>query len=147
MFNLLVEPVSDIELNATINTALAAPSVAEVELVSARPDWIELRVPGDLQAVATAEQMLALSLADVPPETREAIAIAIREPLENAIEHGCRLDRSKSIEVSFVRLTRAVVCRIKDPGAGFDPARLDHAAVNNPDMTPCVMRACARRAA
>jgi anti-sigma regulatory factor (Ser/Thr protein kinase) len=136
MFNLLVEPVGDIELNATISAGLAAPSVDEVELVSARPDWMELRVPGDLQAVATAEQMLAPILADISPETREAIAIAFRELLENAIEHGCRLDRSKSVEVRFVRLKRAIVCRIKDPGAGFDPARLEHAAVSNPDDDP-----------
>ena len=40
--------------NATISAALAAPSLDGVELVSARPDRIELRVPGDLQAVATA---------------------------------------------------------------------------------------------
>ncbi|HEX8072253.1 MAG TPA: ATP-binding protein [Pyrinomonadaceae bacterium] len=133
---LRIESVSDIELNATISAALAAPTVDKVELVSVRPDWIELCVPGDLQAVATAEQMLAPTLAGLPPETREAVAIVFRELLENAIEHGCRLERSKIIEVSFVRLKRAVVCRIKDPGAGFDPARLAHAAVNNPDDDP-----------
>ena len=136
MFNLLVEPVSDIELKATISATLAAPSVDEVEVVSVRPDRIELRVPGDLQAVATAEQMLAPILADTPPETRESIATVFRELLENAIEHGCRLERSKRIEVRFVRLKRAVICRIKDPGAGFDPARLEHAAVNNPEDDP-----------
>ena len=136
MFNLLVGPVGDIESNAITSAALAAPSLDGVELVSARPDRIELRVPGDLQAVATAEQMLAPTLADIPPETREAIAIAFRELLGNAIEHGCRLDRSKSVKVRFVRLKRAIVCRIKDPGAGFDPARLEHAAVNNPDDDP-----------
>jgi anti-sigma regulatory factor (Ser/Thr protein kinase) len=133
---LRIEPVSDIELNATISAALAAPSVDEVEVVSVRPDRIELRVPGDLQAVATAEQMLAPILADTPPETRESIATVFRELLENAIEHGCRLERSKLIEVRFVRLKRAVVGRIKDPGAGFDPARLEHAAVNNPEDDP-----------
>lgn len=136
MFNLLVESVSDIELNATISVALAAPSEDEVELISARPDRIKLRVPGELKAVSAVEQVLASFLADLPMETREAIAIAFRELLENAVEHGCRLDRSKRIKVSFVRLKRAIIGRIKDPGAGFDPARLEHAAVNNPDDDP-----------
>jgi anti-sigma regulatory factor (Ser/Thr protein kinase) len=108
----------------------------EVEVVSARPDWIELRVPCELNAVSTSEQLLAPFLAGIPPETREAVAMAFREMLENAIEHGCWLDKSKHIEVSCVRLKQAVVCRIKDPGEGFDPARIDHAAINNPDDDP-----------
>ncbi len=123
-------------VNNRYRTCQEAPPTGDVEMASARPDWIELRVPCDLKAISTSEQLLAPSLADIPPETREAVAVAFREMLENAIEHGGCLDRSKSIEVSCVRLKRAVVCRIKDPGAGFDPARLDHAAINNPDGDP-----------
>jgi hypothetical protein len=40
------------------------------------------------------------------------------------------------IEVRFVRLKRAFICRIKDPGEGFDPAQLQHAAVSNPGDDP-----------
>ena len=35
-----------------------------------------------------------------------------------------------------MRLKRAFICRIKDPGEGFDPASLDHAAINNPNDNP-----------
>ena len=72
----------------------------------------------------------------LPSQPRESIIAAFREILTNAIEYGCRLDRSKRVEVSCVRLKRVVVCRIKDPGAGFDPARLAHAAFNNPADDP-----------
>jgi anti-sigma regulatory factor (Ser/Thr protein kinase) len=89
-----------------------------------------------LKAVFTAEKLLALSVIDIPREAGEAIAVAFHEMLENAIEHGCRLDESKHVEVSCVRLKRAVICQIKDPGESFDPARLDHAAVNNPEDDP-----------
>lgn len=105
-------------------------------MVSAHPHRVELRVPGELRAVSASEKILAPFLADLPPVAREAVAAAIREILVNAIEHGCRLDRSKRVEVSLVRLEGSVVCRIKDPGEGFDPARLDHAAINNPDDDP-----------
>jgi anti-sigma regulatory factor (Ser/Thr protein kinase) len=133
MFNLLVEPFSELELGPSVNSALGAPIEADVEMVSTRPDRVELRVPGELKAISTAEKLLALVDADIPAETREAVRVAFRETLGNAIEHGCRLDQSKHVEVNYVRLRRAVVCRIKDPGKGFDPARLDHAAINNPD--------------
>lgn len=35
-----------------------------------------------------------------------------------------------------MRLKRAFICRIKDPGDGFDPSSLDHAAINNPNDNP-----------
>ena len=136
MLNLLAEPFSDVESGATVNSALAAPAGTEVEVISARPDWVELRVPGELRAVAVAERLLAPSLACITAAAREAVAAAFREALENAIEHGCRLDALKRVEVGFVRFERAVVCRVEDPGEGFDPARLDHAAVNNPEDDP-----------
>ncbi len=56
--------------------------------------------------------------------------------VSNAIEHGCKLDPEKRVEVSILRLRRAVICWIKDPGDGFDPSRMDHAAVNNPVDDP-----------
>ena len=51
--------------------------------------------------------------------------------LSNAIEHGCKLDQTKRVLVSILRLKRAVICRIKDPGEGFDPDELECAAVKN----------------
>ena len=35
-----------------------------------------------------------------------------------------------------MRFKRAFICRIKDPGDGFDPSTLDHAAINNPKGNP-----------
>jgi anti-sigma regulatory factor (Ser/Thr protein kinase) len=74
--------------------------------------------------------------AKLPAEMREAITLALRELLNNAIEHGCKLEASKRVEVSYVRLNQAVVCWIRDPGEGFDPSRLEHAAVGNPSNEP-----------
>lgn len=136
MLNSVVEFVGDREIGAIINLNFASYTVAEVEVVSDSAYWIELRVPGEMKAVLTAEKMVALFAAGIASETREAIMTAFHELLINAIEHGCRLDKSKSVGVSFVRLKRAVICQIKDPGKGFDPARLDHAAVNNPADEP-----------
>jgi CheY-like chemotaxis protein len=133
---LLAKPFTIEELRATVNRALAGCPAAAIEAVSARPDWVELRVPCDLAAVHPLQKLLAQLEADLPAETCEAIDYAFREMLNNAIEHGCKLDPIERVEVSFVRLKRAVICRIKDPGEGFDPARLEHAAINNPSDDP-----------
>jgi anti-sigma regulatory factor (Ser/Thr protein kinase) len=90
-------------------------------------------VPCDLDAVAPLLKALAELEADVPQSIRDAIDLALREMLNNAIEYGCKLDPKKYVEVSFTRLQRAVIYLIKDPGEGFDPSRLAHAAQSDAD--------------
>lgn len=132
----LTKPFSIAELRKAVGVALAACPVAEIEVVSAKPEWVELRIPCDLAAVPPLQKLLSQLKADLPEETREAIAYAFREMLNNAIEHGGKLDPAKYVEVSYIRLKRAIVYWIKDPGEGFDPARLEHAAVGNPSDDP-----------
>ena len=107
-----------------------------MEVVSVLPEWVELRVPCDLAVISPLQKLLKQLESDLPPEIGEAITYALREMLSNAVEYGGRLDPAQRIEVRFVRLKRAVICRVKDPGDGFDPARLDHAAINNPNHDP-----------
>jgi len=130
------EPFTADGTRAVLSDVLAECPAAGIEVVSATREWVELRVPCDLAAVPPLQKLLTQLDADLPPEVREAISYAFREMLTNAVEYGGRLDPSKRVEVRFVRLKRAVICRIKDPGDGFDPARLEHAAINNPNHDP-----------
>jgi len=132
----LSKPFTISELRTAVGAALKACPVVEIEVVSAKPEWIELRIPCDLAAVPPLQKLLTQLKADLPEETREAIAYAFREMLNNAIEHGGKLDPTKYVEVSYVRLKRAIIYWIKDPGEGFDPTQLEHAAVNNPSDDP-----------
>jgi anti-sigma regulatory factor (Ser/Thr protein kinase) len=125
-----------VEVRAVVSDALADCQAAGIEVVSATPEWVELRVPCDLAAFSPLQKLLARLDADLPQEINEAISYAFREMLVNAVEYGCRLDPTGHVEVRFVRLKRAFICRIKDPGEGFDPARLEHAAVSNPQDDP-----------
>ena len=124
------------EPDTALNAALAACKSEGMEVVSVSPEWVELRVPCDLTAISPLQQLLTQLEVDLPQEIGEAITYAFREMLSNAVEYGGRLDPAKSVEVRYVRLKRAVICRIKDPGDGFDPASLDHAAINNPNHDP-----------
>jgi anti-sigma regulatory factor (Ser/Thr protein kinase) len=93
-------------------------------------------VPCDLNAVEPIQKFLAELQGNLPKDTREAIGSVFRELLNNAIEHGGKCDISKRVEVKYIRLKRAVLYSIKDPGEGFDLDEIRHAAFANPADEP-----------
>jgi anti-sigma regulatory factor (Ser/Thr protein kinase) len=106
-----------------------------IEILSATPDWIVLKARCEMK---TAERLLLFfnELIELPGEEKEAVALAFRELLMNAVEHGGKFDPEQYVEISYLRMRRAVSCRIKDPGDGFSLAKLPHAAINNPSDEP-----------
>lgn len=107
-----------------------------IEVLSARPEWIELRVPCDLAAIDPLERIMSQLKADLPAETRESVTYAFREMLRNAIEHGGKNDPQQYVEVGYLRTPRLILYRIKDPGEGFRIESLYHAAILNPVGDP-----------
>jgi DNA-binding response OmpR family regulator len=112
------------------------PQEIKIEVLSARPEWIELRVPCDMAAIDPLERMMAQLNTDIPPETRESVTYAFREMLRNAIEHGGKNDPTQWVEVGFLHTPRVILYRIKDPGEGFTLESLHHAAILNPEDDP-----------
>jgi anti-sigma regulatory factor (Ser/Thr protein kinase) len=135
-FDVPAKRSDDAEPDAALTHALDACLSAGMEVVSVVPQWVEVRVPCDLSTVSPLQNLLTQLGVDLPPEVGDAISYAFREMLCNAVEYGGRLDPTKRVEVRYVRLKRAVICRIKDPGEGFDYSRLDHAAISNPTNDP-----------
>ena len=116
--------------------ATAPAFTLPIEVVSARPEWVELVAPCSL-GVADRIQEFVLHLdADLPEDVRESMAQAFRELLSNAIEWGGRLDPTQHVRISCLRTKRLRMYRIADPGDGFDIDKLAHAAVSNPDDDP-----------
>jgi anti-sigma regulatory factor (Ser/Thr protein kinase) len=130
------EPFTAAELRTAVTDVLAECPAAGIEIVSAVPEWVELRVPCDLHVIPLLQQLLTQLDADLPLEIGEAISYAFHEMFCNAVEHGGLLDQAERVEIRFVRLKRAVICQVKDPGDGFDPKLLRHAAINNPNDDP-----------
>ena len=106
-----------------------------IEVVSATPEWIRLAARCD---VKTADRLLQFfrEMADLPDAEKYDVAVALREMLLNAIEHGGRLDPSRYVEVSYLRARYMVLCRVKDPGEGFSLDEIRHAAIANPPDDP-----------
>ena len=128
-------------LSAVENAFRLAPEKINIEVLSARPEWIELRVPCDPAAIEPLEHLMSQLKTDLPRLTRESVTYAFREMLRNAIEHGGKNDPKQYVEVGYLRSPRMILYRIKDPGEGFSIESLYQssgpiAAFLNPEGDP-----------
>lgn len=106
-----------------------------IEVVSASPHWIALRVRARL---LTADRVVAFidelhrRFCDCEG-ARDDLLMAFREILLNAIEHGAGFDPEKEVVINAIRSRRAMTFHFRDPGPGFRPHQLPQAAdVDNP---------------
>jgi len=132
----LEKPFRTEELLEAVRNVMSCEPSLQIEVISDRPDWIELRVPCDLKAVEPIQKFLGHLHEHISKETREAVGAVFRELLNNAIEHGGKCDPSKRVEIKYIHLKRAILYSIKDPGEGFDLAEIEHAAFANPPGEP-----------
>ena len=116
--------------------ATATAAALSMEVVSARPEWLEILAPCSLEMTDRLQSFVMHLEADLPEPVRESVAQAFRELLTNAIEWGGKLDPSRKVRISCVRARRMLLYRIADPGEGFNIDRLRHAAISNPADDP-----------
>ena len=126
----------DALLSAVKSAIEMEPQEISIEVLSARPEWIELRVPCTMTAIDPLERLMGQLKTDLPPQTRESVTYAFREMLRNAIEHGGKYDPTQYVEVGYLRSPRLILYRIKDPGEGFPIESLYHSAILNPENDP-----------
>ena len=135
-YRYLRKPFAPATIVEVIDETLAAAASMSIEVVSARPEWVELVAPCTL-AMADRIQSFVMQLeTDLPEPVREAVAQAFRELLNNAIEWGGKLDPDRKVRISCLRARRLLLYRIADPGEGFDIDKLRHAAIANPADSP-----------
>jgi anti-sigma regulatory factor (Ser/Thr protein kinase) len=128
-FTYFSKPFSPDAVVEMISHALDSPAGGDdVEVLSARPHWISLLLRCKLEIADRLVQFFR-ELQVLSPEEQSDIATAFRELLMNAIEHGGHLDPDKKVEVTYVRLSRAILYCVRDPGEGFSFDNLAHAAV------------------
>jgi DNA-binding response OmpR family regulator len=121
-----------------VKQALEADEIAhdEIEIISARPQWISLLVRCRLEAAERLAQFFRELQMGLTSDQQENVVTAFRELLVNAIEHGCHLDPNQKVRLSYIRTSRAVIYYIHDPGEGFSMEDLPHAAVSNTPDAP-----------
>jgi DNA-binding response OmpR family regulator len=130
-------PMPATHLAEMVQQALDADSWKDdIRVVSARPEWVTLDVRCKLDAAERTTHFLRELEADLPPQARDDIAVAFRELLMNAIEHGGKYDPRKKSRTSLLRTSRSIIVHIHDPGTGFSLDFLPHAAISNPADAP-----------
>jgi anti-sigma regulatory factor (Ser/Thr protein kinase) len=135
-FSYFSKPFSIESLADVIRLATLRPTWDDgIEIAAATPEWISIIARCDSD---TAERLVQFfrEMSDLPNPELEDVAAAFREMLLNAIEHGGKFDPNQYVEVAYVRMRKAVMCRVKDPGQGFSLEEIHHSAVNNPVYDP-----------
>ena len=133
----LARIVSELEVRNLLNLAHDALQASDVpmgiEVISAKPDWVELLVPCTRATVEQLQPVVERLGADLPLDVIESVSDAFRELLQNAVEWGGQLDPQRKVRIACVRTNRMLIYRIADPGTGFRLESLDHAAIAHPD--------------
>jgi anti-sigma regulatory factor (Ser/Thr protein kinase)/ActR/RegA family two-component response regulator len=137
VFACFTPPFDSFEIANLARQAASDSRIGEdIEILSARPGWVSVRVNS---RIITAERLLSFAKelsAQLPEDAKQDVLQALREILLNAMEHGTAFNPDQSIEVTGIRTARAMVFRVRDPGAGFRQESLSHAAYANSSDDP-----------
>lgn len=137
VFACFTAPLPMSEVAEMVRRAVQNPDWRDgLQVLSARPEWLSLRVDCRRLAADRLVRFLSELARDLPEVTRDDLLAAFREIALNAMEHGAGFQPDQVIEVSAVRTERAIVYYVRDPGPGFSPDALPHAAVSNPPDDP-----------
>jgi DNA-binding response OmpR family regulator len=127
-YDFLSKPIDPAHLVDTVRRALAASTPPAMQVLSARPEWVELLVPCTREAVDRLQSFLSQLEIDLPQDVRESVGLAFRELLLNGIEWGGQLNPARTVRVACLRTRRMLLYRIADPGPGYSLEDLSHAA-------------------
>jgi len=136
-FSYFTAPFSAESVTAMIETALDAGNWKDgIELLSNRPNWITLSVSSSKVTAERLVQFMRELEPDLSEADRDAVQVAFREILLNAMEHGGQFNPTSKVELSYVRTDRMILYHLRDPGPGFSIDHLPQAAVSNPEDKP-----------
>jgi len=128
-YDFLPKPIEPSRLRETVQRALSTGrEMAAFEVLSGRPEWVELLVPCTREAAERIQSFVQQLEADLAEDIRESVGLAFRELLLNGIEWGGHLDPRQKVRVACLRTRRMLLYRIADPGPGFSFENLTHAA-------------------
>jgi len=85
---------------------------------------VQKQVPGQVEAIPpVVEQIMEVIREQGCAEQSEfEIEVSLYEALANAVEHGCRHDPEKLVEVVVAcEEHRGMIIMVRDPGPGFNP--------------------------
>jgi anti-sigma regulatory factor (Ser/Thr protein kinase) len=137
VFALFTAPFDAAEVAGMVRRAVEeTQGTRGIDVVSAKRGWLTVRVDCRLVSAERLVQFLDALPSELAEPEKDDLLLAFREILLNAMEHGAGFDPDKVVEVAAMRTERAIVFYVHDPGPGFRPADVKHAAIGNPPDDP-----------
>ena len=129
----LSKPFSKAQLTDALADAQTLRMEADdIEVLSDKPNWIAVRARCKLDVAGRLVRFFRELPSDLDQNERDDAAMAFRELLINAVEHGGKLDPTRKVELHFIRTSTSIVYYVRDPGEGFSFDKLAHAAISHP---------------
>lgn len=136
-FSYFSKPFSTEGIADAVLRAIETPDGEDdIDVVSARPDWIALNVRCRIEVADRLVHFFREMNMGLSPDQQEHVVTAFRELLMNSIEHGCHLNPDQKVHLTYIRTPRAIIYYIRDPGDGFSMENLPHAAISNLPESP-----------
>jgi CheY-like chemotaxis protein/anti-sigma regulatory factor (Ser/Thr protein kinase) len=126
----LTKPLTREQILQAAQWAIDKEAALPIEVISARPTWVELEIPCTREAAERIQSFLVKLDSDLPVDLRHSVGVALRELLLNAVEWGGQLDPTRKVRVAHIRCARMLLYRIADPGAGFSFKGMEYAALD-----------------
>ena len=95
-YRYLAKPIEPAQLLEVVGTRSRPGRLRPIEVVSARPDWVEVLVPCQRESAQRLRDLLAHLDADLPEDVRSRVGQAFGELLMNAIEWGASSTRPRT---------------------------------------------------
>jgi len=130
VFAVFSRPFDPNDIAAMVSGAVAsAPGHDGILLLSVVPDWVAVRIDCSMLTAERVLRFISELRSELPGTEREALLLAYREVLLNAISDGAGRAAGRLMDVAAIRTARAVVLYVKHPGFGFDaPGALSSAS-------------------
>lgn len=133
----IAKPVNPQELLQLAKTTLEMrPGPDPLKVLSAEPNWVELRFPCNMESALRVEKIIEQLNKTLPWGMQNSVRAAFHELLMNAIEWGGQMNPDMVAQIDYLRTRKFLMCRIADPGKGFDPAALGVAEVTHQSGDP-----------
>ncbi len=122
-YRFVSKPINPKDFLRVVRRTLEGPSdCGAIEVLSADPNWVELRFPCAMQAADRIESVVDQLNLGLPSRIRESVKTAVHELLINAVKWGRRSGPEAQARMDYLRTRKFVMCRIADPGTGFEPS-------------------------
>jgi CheY-like chemotaxis protein/anti-sigma regulatory factor (Ser/Thr protein kinase) len=136
-FSWFRKPFSTQAVRDMVDSALENPRLKDdIKVLSASPRWLELRLRCDMETATRALHFVREMEQGLPESERDNVALAFREILFNAVEHGGGNNPDVYVTVTYMRADGALLFQVRDPGPGFSFDKLRHSALSNPADSP-----------